>query len=79
MCFEFCAQVVFEHFDPKGMKVFMLSVFCCSNLSKIEMRPQTSVRFKTCALVGFDLAYNGGFLPTFRDCLTLAEGTDRIS
>jgi len=28
------------------MKVFMLSVFCCSDLSNIEIRPQTSVQFK---------------------------------
>jgi hypothetical protein len=38
--FEFCVQVVFEHFAPNGMKVFTLSVFCCQNLTEIEMRPQ---------------------------------------
>lgn len=63
--FEFCVQVLFEHSAPKCMKVFMLSVFCCSDLSKIEMRPHA--------------AQHGSFLTTFRDCLTLEEGTDRIS
>jgi hypothetical protein len=37
MCVEFCVQVVFEHFSTEGMKVSKLSVFCCLNLSKIEM------------------------------------------
>jgi hypothetical protein len=51
-----CVCVGVEHFAPKGMKVFRLSVFGCSNPSEIEMRPQTSAKFKMCALVGLDAA-----------------------